>query len=248
MRKLALAALMLLSTWPLPGQEVITARRRAAGGGTNVYTINQHAPADLVSGLSCAVLSCTITNLSSTTIGQSLIVCVEWGDDTNTITGAVDNASVPNVFTVRGSPAVNTGQARVQCLDSLNITHGSSTNIVITFSALPSFVATGFWNVSSTSAAVFDSVQNGNNLVGVGNTVTGQSITTTGKGFIAAGFLVFDFVTANPAAGNAFTSGGDLNQGGATNSLITTAGGTYASAVTDNTSGDSAVNATAAYK
>ena len=102
------------------------------------------------------------------------------------------------------------------------------------------------WEVSG----FFNAVPDGGNatITGVqaGGKATGLSISTTGnKDFIASADITNGTVTANPTAGNAFTSGGDILDSEGFVSLVTSSSGTYNAQWTD--SGSAFSNLIAAF-
>lgn len=230
--------LMVLAFWqqlPLGGVPI-------SAGGTN-FTVTQHTHIDSLAGLS--TLAATVT---STTLGNSIIVCT--GNTSLGITAltVTDNASGgTNTYTARPTSNAThlTSDFSTYCFDSLNTPRGSATTVTVTFSSTPGYAKVDIWEIhKSTGTVSFDSsgtsfISNG---TGTGTALTGPSVSTTGvPEFIAASVLVNDAVTAAPAAGNNFTAGGGIDVsvgGGAGASRILTTSGTSQPVFTDNSSSD----------
>lgn len=215
----------------------------SGGGGGGTFTVLQHP------GNSGGALISIVT--TATTAGQSIIVCT--GDVGISIPATIsDNATGgTNVYTERTSAQGSTsaGGFRTQCFDALNTPRGGVTQIEVT-AATSAYVFAAAWVVTSSGGTVsYDNAGGTTNAVGSGGTDAGPSVVASGSGgFMAAAILVNNgVITANPASGNPFTSGGYLdNNAGA--SYAYSSAGTYQPVWTNSTSGDQYSASVVAYK
>jgi hypothetical protein len=215
----------------------------------NTYTVIQHKVNDsIVAG---STISVTVT---STTIGNLLVVGVAHINNAVTVASVSDNASGGSNTYVQAAGAaavISTGgnPAATDLWYVLNATNGGATTVTVTLSASDAYRAIWVWEAHPTTTVVFDAAAHADNQTGSGTDNAGASVTTTAKGFIVSLDAPLNSVVANPKAGNNFTSGGDIAANGpAGASLISTASGTYQAVWTDSASGDKYCSSTAAFK
>lgn len=162
-------------------------------------------------GNSTAVSSntCISTIVSST--NNVLIIAVMKNGSSDSVTSVTDNQL--NTY-VQATSAKRTNIATVDIWYCLNATAGVTT-ITTNWGIIDTVTRSNeVWEISGIITPAFDLANNAG-ATGAANVITGASVTTTGtSGIIVANLVVFSgTVTVNPAAGNTFTDGGDINNG-----------------------------------
>lgn len=186
--------------------------------------------------------------VAATSAGNLLVVIVGGNPNTVTISSVTDNATGGSNTYAQRSGARGTDASRfIDCWRSLSAAHGGATTITITGSGA-NVEDAEFWEVSGFTTAGDDVAAVVNNGVQSGGTATGAAVTTTSTtGFIVAGDMTSAGVTANPKAGNEFTSGGDIDaNSNAFCSLISTTAASHQPAWSD--TGTSFTSNTVAFK
>jgi hypothetical protein len=147
----------------------------------------------------------TVT-VTSTTAGSLLVVC-EGNGSSRTVTGVTDGGDTfTQATSAAGSNGVDFSDAWY-CLSGA----GGKTSVVVTLSGNAAECFVEVFEVTGFSTASFDLA---NNIAGAAsaNTATGAAVTTTSTtGFVGAIEYSSNIgISANPKAGNEFTSGGDI--------------------------------------
>lgn len=197
-------------------------------------------------GIGLGTVSSGSVTVTSTGSGNLLVVMLILGNTLpTTVTSVSDGANsftqFPNAYPA-GSPQ---GTNDVWYLPQ---SVSGKTSITVNLTGAPTFGwDIEFWEVSGFKSPLPDVagiITNGAQLTG---TATGAGVITTGTAdFIVAGDNTSNAVTANPKAGNEFTSGGDIWGGDGYCSLITTTAGFHQPAWTDN--GNTFTSSTAAFR
>ena len=144
-----------------------------------------------------------------------------------------------------GIDILNDAQAEIWYLPQST---SGKTLITLTIGSTSTFIGLEVWEVSGFTNPVPDATGTVNDGVQTGGTATGSAVRTrSSKGFIVGMDITEQAVSSNPAAGNEFTSGGDIDAGGdAFCSLISTTAATHQPSWTDN--GNTFTSITAAFK
>lgn len=223
----------------------------AGSVGSATFTIIQHQLTETASTVS----SLALTGLAPSTAGNTNLVCFG-NSGVATSVSVTDNATGgSNTYTHETSadsitiagPGILT-----YCYDSISTARGGATQVTATISATEPYMLVGFFEIHKSSGSVtFDAGGGVSSGVGVGTAVSGASVTTTGPtGFVAAMVIVNNGpITANPAGGNAFISGGDLSaDGNAQASLLSLSATGHQPVWTDSASADDFAASTVSYK
>lgn len=169
-------------------------------------TLVQHKSNSSASGTTLAV------TIAANSANNLIVVVAGGGSATITVTGVSDNATGGSNTYVQAASARATATGHmIDCWYVLSAAHAGATTVTVTFSS--SISGDAFvMEVSGFTTAALDVVGTVNNGVQSGGQATGASVTTTSTtGFIIAGDITNAGVTANPHAGNEFTSGGDVD-------------------------------------
>lgn len=197
-----------------------------------------------------ATLPITVTATSA----GNLMVVAACNTGTLTVSGVADNAAGgSSVYAqVAGAQFVGNANDLGDVWASLNV-KGGVTQVTITFSAADTSIKDGWaMEVSGLSSPVVDVKNVANTQTGVGTTDTGASVTTTATdGFIIGVITTSGSVLGgNPAGGNEFTAGGDVQAttGNGAVSLISTTAAAHQPVWTDAGSAQTFGAATVAFK
>ena len=185
---------IVLALWCIPAHAAIT--------------VVQHKHAAWASGSTIAV---TITANSASNM---LVVCAA-NRTTLTVSTVADNATGgSNTYTQFGAGSAHgvNGTRESDCFKTLSAAHAGATTVTVTFSGTVTNSAHAeVWEVSGFVTAAEDG---GNHNGTTGANPAGASVTTTSTtGFCVGALETNGSLTANPAAGNEFTSGGDSASG-----------------------------------
>lgn len=190
--------------------------------------------------------------VAATAAGNLYVAC--YGEVGTATVSVADNATGgSNTYVARSSAtATHTSNGfTTGCLDVLGAAHAGATSITFTFTGTSGYTAIWFYEFHRTSGTwAFDNGVAANNATATGTNVAGPSITLAG-GVAVTASLVNDQIAVggNPTSGNAFNAGGVLTtDGNGSISLISASGGTFASAQTDQISGDTYCASAVAYK
>lgn len=189
-----------------------------------------------------------VITVSATAIGSCLVVGITNGQSA-TVSTITDNASGGSNTYVQATNALGTNAGkRADTWYCLSATNGGATTITITVSASGSERQATFWEVSGFTTAAFDIANNAGGT-GSGTTDNGASVTTTGTtGFVVGSLITSGFISANPKAGNEFTSGGATAGTGGGISLISSTAAAHQPVWLDGASGANICTSTAAIK
>jgi hypothetical protein len=219
----------------------------ASSAWADMTTLVQHKVGE--TSANQATVDVTVT---STTAGNLGVVC-GMNTGTLTISGVADNApGGSSVYAqVPGSTFHGNANDMGEVWRCLSL-KGGATTVTITFSAADTSIKDGFFSeVSGLSSPVTDGVNTVSAQTGAGTTDTGAAITTGATDGIAFGYInTSGGVVSNPAGGNEFTSGGDVQAttGNAAVSLIYTTAASHTPVWTDVNSGATYGAATVAFK
>lgn len=202
------------------------------GGGSSTITEVQHTSS--FSQVSSVISTVTV---ASTGAGNLLVVGTS-NAGARTVTSVSDGTNSFTQATNAAATSTGTGAGYSDVWYLLSSTAGKTT-ITVTWSGAAGtfFKDIFFWEVNGFISPVFGSANHVNQGAQSGGTATGASVTTASTQSFAVGIdSTNGTVSANPASGNAFTSGGNINatSGNAGCSLIASASGTYNPAWTDN--------------
>ncbi len=144
-----------------------------------------------------------------------------------------------------GTDILNDAQAEIWYLPQST---SGKTLVTLTIGASSDFIGLEVWEVSGFTNPVPDAVGVVNDGAQTGGTAAGSPVRTrSAKGFIVGMDLTSQSISSNPAAGNEFSSGGDIDAGGdAFCSLISTTAATHQPSWTDD--GNTFTSITAAFK
>jgi hypothetical protein len=201
------------------------------GGGSSSITEVQHTSS--FSQTSSVTSTVTVT---STGAGNLLVVGTS-NAGARTVTGVSDGTNAFTQATGAAGTSTGTGSGYSDIWYLLSSSAGKTT-ITVTWSGAAGtfFKDIFFWEVNGLISPIFGSGNHINQGTQSGGTATGASVTTVlSQGFAVGVDSTNGAVSANPASGNAFTSGGNINatSDNAGCSLIVAAAGTYNPAWTD---------------
>jgi hypothetical protein len=153
-----------------------------------------------------------VATVTSTGSARLLVVALGNGGG-RTVSTITDN--IGNTY-VQASGAAATETADTFGSDVWYVLSAASgvTTITVTFSGAAGTFNKQcfFWEVSGFTTAAFDGANAVSNGTTTASTATGAAVTTTStNGFVVGIVIPTQNVTGNPAAGNEFTSGGDIS-------------------------------------
>ena len=185
-RLLQFALLLTLLAWCAPAQ--------------GAASIVQHVSAE--SNANSVTISVTVAATGSSNL--LVVGCTNQG--TRTVTGVADGGT--NTYTERAGASVIFSAYSTEVWEDFSSSSGA-TSITCTFSgANGTFYKAAFvWEVSGLTGGAADDGENTAGAFGA-NPVGGSVTTTSTAGFIVGLVTDGNAITANPAAGNEFTSGG----------------------------------------
>ena len=157
----------------------------------------------------------TVAVTVTSTGGGNLLVAGTYNNGTMTVSGVSDGTN--NFTQFAGAQIANSN--RIADCWYLSISTSGKTTITATFSVTnTSRKIAWVWEVSGFSVPTTDGVAG---TTGTAQNPTGASLTTKAvSGFLAAVCGYANTISTNPAAGNEFTSGGDIADGNGGCSLI----------------------------
>lgn len=144
--------------------------------------------------------------------GRLIVVGITGSNSGRTVLSVTDNSgSPPTYLQATNARGIETASAWSDIWYALSSSSGATT-VTVTFSATNTDEKNvEVWEVSGLTGVAFDLASHVDNQPN-SSTPLGPSITTTGAVGFAVGVAATDSgVTANPHAGNAFTSGGDIS-------------------------------------
>lgn len=199
MNKLASILLVIASTWPAIGQEVISARFRSTAASGPAYS----STASCQNGVTGTSTACTMTAVG----GEAVLIGVAWNSNSITISSVVDSAggTVTNVYGAFAvsHPLVWATTRQYDLYVMPNASAGSHT-ITVTVS---SSIATGLFVSSFTGASTSTPVQAVSTPIAIAAataTFSCNSLTTTTASNTLAVFGGTTSATAT-TAGSGFT-------------------------------------------
>lgn len=205
---------------------------------SEIFRLIKRSTANTGGGLSSLVQFVQFTETANTT--TAVITVTSTGAGNLIVIGAMnsDNRNVSSIsdgtsnFTQAANAAGGSGAIKSDIWYLLSSNAGKTT-FTVTFSGTSTTKGISFWEISGTGAAVFDVGNRVNNGVGA-TTESGPALTVVSPSFIAAIINTNGTITASPAAGNSFTSGGGINSfGDGSVSLITGSVGPHTPQWTD---------------
>src|SRR5262249_46117139 len=191
----------------------------------------------------------TVT-IPATSVGQMIVVAMGGNSGTRTITSVTDNPTAgTDTFTQVAGARHTTGSSFVDVWVALKTAGSGATTITINYTTNMNRRDAVVWVVNGFTNAGLDVASGVNNGVQAGGSSTGASVTTTSSTneFVIGYVNTSGTVTANPKAGNEFTSGGNITgNGDAGASLVTAAAAAHQPVWTDG--GGNFASATVAFK
>jgi len=205
-----------------------------------------------VQGVNDAGATTVAVTVTATGNGNLLVALTACNNKALTVTGVSDGT---NAFTQFPSAAFNSGAAiqswAGDCWYLPNSTTGKTT-ITATFSGSATIREIFVFEVSGFILLARDGVAtNATTQTGAGTDDAGPAfVTTSVKGFVIGFVIVNNVISVNPKAGNAFTSGGDIDAtlGDAACSLISVTASSKQPVWTDGGSGQVYQAMTVAFK
>ena len=178
--------------------------------------------------------------VTSTVAGNLLIVCCAnvYATTVTSVTDDKGNLYAQADQAVASSATGTLGTDIWYCVNPI----GGVTTVTIHFAGVSAAFREGWvYEVSGFQNASFDTAGHVNDQVASASTDTGASVTTRSTNGIVVGVVATSHaVTANPKAGNEFTSGGDIQPttGNAACSLISSTAAAHQPTWTDTTGGN----------
>lgn len=187
--------------------------------------------------------------VASTGAGNLLLVSASNGTGNVNVSTAVSDGTTSFTHWASGDFSNAISPAWNQQIWYLPASNAGKTTITVTMTSSGVTEAFLFWEVSGFTTPATDVATPTAPLTGTGTALAGQSITTTGTGVVVGIVLVQNSVASNPAAGNEFTSGGDvLSSGDAGCSLANSGAGSHQPNWTDSGSNGQYQAVTASWK